>query len=125
MTVAEIPPQELGVRSFIEVGSIAARTWGCEMGLAPRQAATLVETAPTADGLDRNTVLLRVSGIAETGVRHAKSTVDDGLCSYMDHVTILNVTTDSRVVPDVGFEPTSPFGQRCLRPQRMPFRQSG
>jgi hypothetical protein len=29
------------------------------------------------------------------------------------------------MVPGVGFEPTSPFGQWCLRPPRMPFRQPG
>jgi AmiR/NasT family two-component response regulator len=28
-------------------------------------------------------------------------------------------------VPGVGFEPTRPFGQWCLRPSRLPFRQPG
>src|SRR6478672_7542721 len=32
--------------------------------------------------------------------------------------------TDIRV-PGVGFEPTRPFGQWCLRPSRLPFRQPG
>ena len=30
-----------------------------------------------------------------------------------------------RTVPGVGLEPTRPFGQRLLRPQRLPFRQPG
>jgi len=29
------------------------------------------------------------------------------------------------VVPDVGFEPTRPFGQSILSAPRLPFRQSG
>jgi len=28
-------------------------------------------------------------------------------------------------VPDVGFEPTRPFGQSILSAPRLPFRQSG
>lgn len=29
------------------------------------------------------------------------------------------------VVPEVGLEPTRPFGQRILSPSRLPFRHSG
>ena len=29
------------------------------------------------------------------------------------------------MVPEVGFEPTRPYGQGILSPQRLPFRHSG
>ena len=31
----------------------------------------------------------------------------------------------SELVPEVGLEPTRPFGQRILSPSRLPFRHSG
>jgi hypothetical protein len=31
----------------------------------------------------------------------------------------------SSAVPEVGLEPTSPFGRRILSPLRLPFRHSG
>ena len=46
--------------------------------------------------------------------------------SYVDEVE-LRVPCASGVpgVPGVGFEPTRPFGQRLLRPPRLPFRHPG
>jgi hypothetical protein len=33
--------------------------------------------------------------------------------------------SDSLPVPEVGLEPTRPFGRRILSPLRLPFRHSG
>jgi hypothetical protein len=55
-------------------------------------------------------------------IRNAESTVScDLMCGMPNH----HADRRQFLVPSVGFEPTSPCGQWCLRPSRMPFRQPG
>ena len=39
--------------------------------------------------------------------------------------TAKDAHSSAPAVPEVGLEPTCPFGQRLLRPPRLPFRHSG
>jgi hypothetical protein len=78
VTVAEVPTKQQRVCLLVEIGAIASRTGCGPEGIPARQALSLVEPTPPANGLDRDTMDLGVRPIALTpllDIRRAESTV--------------------------------------------------
>ena len=124
VSVSEVPAEQLGVRARVERSALASRARGSEVLLTARFAAALVFTTPSSNRLDGHPVELGIECVGHARVRRAQSAGDGLRRSDVGH-EINSRAPPPTAVPGVGFEPTSPFGQWCLRPPRMPFRQPG
>ena len=127
MPVAEIPTEQLGVGSTVEVSVRAARTGRRRVRLTAGEPAALVVPSPAPYRLHSDTVASCVLGVRHALVRRAKRGLDGAPRTDVHRHSVVPCSDSPGAmrVPGVGFEPTSPLGQWCLRPPRIPFRQPG
>ena len=96
VTVAEIPPEKLGVRGGLEVDRIAPRTQHRRADLPPLPSTSLIFAAPATDGLDGHPMDARVLSVRCALVRGTQGALDDRPVPDMSHVLRVVATTDNR-----------------------------